>query len=481
MTFLAICRNATERNAALAACTEEWIAYREPDVVAAPGWGVPRVADDVAVIAGPLTGAFGVHQESSETFQAGNVAFRAAALRGVGGFWPARGHEHGRDWFSDEHEAQRELLRAGWKKAWAPEMAAHRMPSARLRRAARFGARRQIVGEPRSGAELLRLAAHGRPALIAEAVGGLLGARLAGRDFEPVADRTPFRASVPIPRRAARASPGTVLLYHRVIARAADPLGLCVSPRHFAEHVEILRDRDVVPLDEVGPGQLAITFDDGYHDNVGAADLLGDLPATLFVSTGHIDEGRPFWWDEIRRVLAAGSGPLRLRDQAWPGRSDVERRYLGAWLQGLPPVEIEALLAELRAWAGVERGPEPDDRPLTVEELRALPWALGAHTRDHASLRALSPHEQRTQIERSRDDLAAWTGKRPTAFSYPFGAPGGDFDATTERLVREAGFSHIVTTSPTGPGARQSVPDIDGTQFASWLSSRPSEAPRARH
>jgi hypothetical protein len=35
MTFLAVCRTATERNTALAQCTDEWIAYRDPDVVAA--------------------------------------------------------------------------------------------------------------------------------------------------------------------------------------------------------------------------------------------------------------------------------------------------------------------------------------------------------------------------------------------------------------------------------------------------------------
>jgi peptidoglycan/xylan/chitin deacetylase (PgdA/CDA1 family) len=480
MTFVAVCRTATERNAALAQCTEEWIAYRDPDVVAEADWRVPEVAEDVAVVGGPLTGAHGTHHEGSETYHAGNVAFRTAALRGVGGFWPARGHPHGRDWFSEEHAAQRELFRAGWKKAWAPEMAAHRVPSARLRRAARFGARRQVLGEPRSVADLLRLAARARPALIAEAAGGLLGARLVGRDFEPIANRTPFRGSVPTPRRPGPTPPGTVLLYHRIIERTDDPLGLCVSPEHFAEHVSVLRRRDVVSLDDVGPGQIAITFDDGYADNLVAAELLGDLPATLFVSTGHVEAGAPFWWDELLRALAAGKGPLRLRDRAWPGRSEVERRYVGTWLQGLAPAEIESLLIELRAWAGVEPGPDPADRPLTIQELRALPWALGAHTRDHPSLRALPPHEQRVQIERSRDDLIAWTGRRPTAFSYPFGAPGGDFDRVSERLVREAGFTRAVTTSPTGLGARHTVPDIDGEAFERWLNSRPSAARRER-
>jgi peptidoglycan/xylan/chitin deacetylase (PgdA/CDA1 family) len=467
------------RNAALAVCDEEWIAYIDGDVLVKPGWAVPEVDDDVAVVSGPLRGDVAAHGAGAETFHGGNVAFRAPALRGVGGFWPARGHRFARDWFSEEHEAQRELARAGWRAVFDECMAARRLPSGgRLRRAARAGARRQLLGEPRTSRELLALAAKSRPAFVAEAVGGLLSARLAGRDLEPVADRTPFRASVPTPVRLPPAPPGIVLLYHRIIERPIDPLGLCVAPRHFAEQVEILRQRDVVALDELRAAQVAVTFDDGYADNLLAADLLGDLPATLFVSTGHVENGVPFWWDELRRALAAGDGPLRLGDRAWPRRSPVERRYAGAWLQGLPPKEIDLMLTELRAWAGIEPGPEPADRPLTVDELVALPWALGAHTRDHPSLRALSPDEQRAQIERSRDDLAAWTGTRPTAFSYPFGSPGGDFDATTERLVREAGFTEIVTTAPTGPGARHTVPDVSGPEFERWLNSRPPRAPR---
>src|SRR3954454_19756580 len=378
---------AVARNAALEACDEEWIAYVDGDVVVADGWTVPDVDDNVAVASGPLTGDFATHATPGTvpgmTFHGGNVAFRAPALRGVGGVWAGRGERFGRDWLSEEHLAQRELAQAGWRSLFDERMAARRLPSrGRLRRAARYGARRQLLGEPRSSGELLRLAAHGRPGLVAEAAGGLLGARLAGHDLLPVAARTPFRPSVPVPSAPKRAGEpgGVVLVYHRVVERE-DPLGLSVSPANFAAQLEVLRaDWDVVALEHATrPGTVAVTFDDGYHDNLAAAEQLGGLPATLFVSTGHVEDQRGFWWEQVRNALREHEGPLRLRDRAWPGRSEVERRYLSAWLQGMAPGEQREVLEEL----GVRD--DPADRPMTVDELRgaAQRFTIGAHTRNH--------------------------------------------------------------------------------------------------
>jgi peptidoglycan/xylan/chitin deacetylase (PgdA/CDA1 family) len=466
------------RNSALEACDEEWIAYVDGDVVVASGWRVPGVDDDVAVVSGPLSGGFATHDASAETFHGGNVAFRAPALRGVGGFWPARGHRFARDWFSEEHEAQRELARAGWHKVFDENMAARRLDSpGRLRRAARAGARRQLLGEGRSRGELLRLAAGGRPGLVAEAAGALLGERIAGHDLVPVASRTPFRPSVPVPARAARAEPGgVVLVYHRVIDRAGDPLGLCVSPANFAEQLEVLRaDWDVVALeDATREGAVAITFDDGYHDNLAAVAQLNGLPATLFVSTGHVEEQRGFWWDQVRVALRDRKGPLRLRDRAWPGRSEIERRNLSAWLQGMAPEELGEVLGEL----GVHDSEE--DRPMTVAELRGIARtvAIGAHTRNHPSLAMLPPARQREELERSRTDLEGWLGHRPVVCAYPFGVLGADVSPTTKRAALTFHLACLNVSGTFTPSTdpllvpRCTAPDVGGAQFADWLSRK---------
>jgi peptidoglycan/xylan/chitin deacetylase (PgdA/CDA1 family) len=473
------------RNAALEACDDEWIAYVDGDVVVADGWAVPEVEDDVAVVSGPLSGDFATHTTKGSdpnvalsTFHGGNVAFRAPALRGVGGFWPARGHRFGRDWFSEEHEAQRELARAGWRSVFDERMAARRLPSrGRLRRAARAGARRQLLGERRSAGELLRLAARGRPGLIAEAAGGLLGERLAGRDLLPVAGRTPFRPSVPIPgeRPRSQGAGGVVLVYHRIVERE-DPLGLSVAPHNFAAQLDVLRaDWDVVALEEATrEGAVAITFDDGYHDNLAAFEQLGGLPATLFVSTGHVEEQRGFWWEQVRGALCDRSGPLRLRDRAWPQRSEIERRYLSAWLQGMAPEEQRAVLAEL----GVHD--DPADRAMTIDELRGIAdrVAIGAHTRNHPSLAMLAPDEQREELHRSKADLEAWLGRPVTACAYPFGVPGADVNPATKRAARGFRLACLNVSGTFTPHTdpllipRATAPDAGADEFAAWLSRK---------
>ena len=85
-----------------------------------------------------------------------------------------------------------------------------------------------------------------------------------------------------------------ILLYHRVARVDSDPWSLCVTPEHFSEHLEVLRKHRPIRLDQVKPSgwraggsraSVAITFDDGYADNLYEAKRLlerYDIPATFF-------------------------------------------------------------------------------------------------------------------------------------------------------------------------------------------------------
>lgn len=555
---------AVARNAALAAAgAAEVIAYVDGDVVVEPGWlealhdaWTAPGAQTLGAVGGPLRpsfpdgrpawltnaalGVLGLQDHGPEphdldpatdTLHGGNLSFRAAALRGVAGFWPARGHADARDLFSHEHNTQRDLAAVGWRVAWAPAAAAERRASLGragvLRRRLRAGARGRLIGgeevDPAATARRALITGAGtalalrRPGVAMEragrcatAVGTLLGGMLAAADLQPVARSTPFSAVLPpaqphpvtgrlrharreartrVPRTGAR---GLVLLYHRVAAVAHDPLGLAVAPAHFAEHLEVLGGR-VGPLEAVAAGEaeIAITFDDGYVDaRTHALPALAatGLPATLFVATGSVRSGAALWWDAVDRLLRCApgdAGPLRIGDRAWnattPGARAIVRRWLQEWLQPAAPSVIARALLDLATWARGDRAAPDADRPLTVPELRALaaagPIALGAHTRTHRSLAHATEREQRDEIARSGDDLAAWTGRRPTAFSYPFGVPGADVPRSALRLARELGYTHAVLNAPgrvssrTDPFAlpRVTPPAGGGSAFAAWL------------
>ena len=549
---------AMARNEALARCPGDVLALIEDDIAVGPGWWaalrdvwalespaigfaggpiVPRIAGErPAWLTDELLTAFALDDrgpENARTFHGGNVSFDVEGLRGVGGFWPVRGGPDSRNWFSDEHLAQNALLDAGWARRHDSALTVERLidpaatsPAGLLRRRARYGASLQamsgaprtvgdtLVGVGRSSAGTLQAAARRRPDLVveraaraAQGVGALLGPRLVHDELQPVVTSTPFRHTVPPPaaRRSRRprrppVAAGTVLLYHRVADVDEDRLGLAVHPDRFAAQMAELAARaDVVALSATPPpGTVAVTFDDGYADNLHTAlPVLLDhgIPATLFASTGHIARQAGFWWDEVGRLLHEAppdAGPLRLGHgsaaRVWPSCDPATRTVAAAqihqWLQAKPPEEIEAQLRTLRVWAGrpAHPAPPPDaDRPMTVDELRAFAAAdgmqVGAHGRTHPSLPAVTAARQDDEIAGSRGDLAGWLGAASTAFSYPFGIPGCDVDREVTARVRAAGFTHAVINA-TVPDrrrpdpwaiARVVAPDATGTAFTDLL------------
>src|SRR3972149_2982228 len=102
---------------------------------------------------------------------------------------------------------------------------------------------------------------------------------------------------------------GLLLMYHRVVNLESDPPSLCVSPSNFTEQLEFLKkfchpvslQQLVKSLDKKGLPRraIAVTFDDGYVDNLyNAKPLLEsfDIPATVFLTTGYIGQNHEFWW-----------------------------------------------------------------------------------------------------------------------------------------------------------------------------------------
>lgn len=159
-----------------------------------------------------------------------------------------------------------------------------------------------------------------------------------------------------------------VLMYHAVGGEVVgDRYGIySIAPDLFARHVRCLAENfggEVVTLDlaVAGGTGVAITFDDGYRDNLTVAAprlAAASLPFTVFVALDFIDSGQP--------------------------------QYLSR--------------AELK-------------------ELAALPGVtIGAHGRSHRALTQLSDADLADELCSSKAQLEDLIGRPVSSMSYPYGA-----------------------------------------------------------
>lgn len=192
-----------------------------------------------------------------------------------------------------------------------------------------------------------------------------------------------------------------VLAYHSI-----RPPGLykySTSAALFEDHLEWLAAHcTVVGFDEVllpskqflAKPRVAITFDDGYKDNVEIAlPLLQKyrLSATFFVTTGLLQR-------DISTLnhLAANFGNS---------------------IRAMGPLDITGLQA-----------------------LDTAGMLIGAHTHTHRNLRHLSPKERHKELCKSRAILEEALGKEVLTMSYPYGLPGYAVDTMVSRASLEAGY-----------------------------------------
>lgn len=302
--------------------------------------------------------------------------------------------------------------------------------------------------------------------------------------------------------RSLVAPAGLILMYHRISDRRLDPWRLDVSPRHFAEHLEVLhRFCRPVPLRTVtkglldgrlSPRSLMVTFDDGYRDTlIHAKPLLEryDIPATVFVASGHVDGEEEFWWDQLERILlepvtlpTALNLVVRDRLVQWDAIETYSRLHLyyevSEILQPLVDDERRRLLTELREWAMTPPGVRESRRCLQHGDILALARGglieIGSHTITHPLLPLLSLDSQRTEIQNGKIQLEEILNGPVTSFAYPYGL----YTAQTSSFVQQSGFrcacssAHRLVRKDTNPFSlpRVKVEDWSGEEFEQWLS-----------
>lgn len=278
----------------------------------------------------------------------------------------------------------------------------------------------------------------------------------------------------------------SVLIFHRVRSQPDPvfPAGLAATA--FRERMLWLRELfNVIPLDEavmrLAAGTLperaaAVTFDDGYADNVSVAlPILRELGlhATFFISSGFIDGGR-MWNDTVKEVARRAPGPELDATSLGLGRHAIgdaaARRAASATLiralKYRPSAERSEQVRQLESLAGV---PLADDLMMTsaqVRELAAAGMGIGGHTLSHPILTRLAPADAEREIAEGRERLEAIAGQRVPLFAYPNGKPGGDYGRVHAEIVARLGFRAAFTTAP--GSATQGIGLHELPRFTPW-------------
>lgn len=246
--------------------------------------------------------------------------------------------------------------------------------------------------------------------------------------------------------RARSRSAFRIVTYHGVDERHHPVVNfdhLQTSPDLFARQVESLaRTYRIVSLREAvrdflsGRGWpargLAITFDDGYRNNLEvAAPILQRLgvPSTFFVTSGFVEgRARPWWYDVREAVAQYPATELLLpgepaRDLRTPAaRQECCRALEWAWA-GLPHQDRQQRMSELSRATQMD-WPELRYPFMTRDEvvrLHQLGFEVEAHGDTHASLRAEGAERVKQEVRASVDFVREVTGRSPCCLAWPYG------------------------------------------------------------
>jgi peptidoglycan/xylan/chitin deacetylase (PgdA/CDA1 family) len=285
---------------------------------------------------------------------------------------------------------------------------------------------------------------------------GLGAAEIANEEFDhhdpyfPVLTGVRAKKST---RTECAASRGVVLLYHRIDG-TPDVHGLGVSADVFESHLRWLRANcHVIPIEdllgtrieELPERAVALTFDDGYEDNLRVGVPLLQrfgCPAAFFLTTCGVRKEVEYWWDTLERVLLqevtpevldlSGAGmPLRLNtataDERQTAYWQLHDRLVHTTLDSR-----ERVMDFFRRWAG---STAVRVRPMIADEIQRLAVlpgvTIGAHTENHLSL----PDNAGTRVaelSQCQAELTRIIGREVDLFAYPYGA----VDRETAALVR---------------------------------------------
>jgi peptidoglycan/xylan/chitin deacetylase (PgdA/CDA1 family) len=253
-----------------------------------------------------------------------------------------------------------------------------------------------------------------------------------------------------------------VLGWHNVEGTPCFPSREGAGLTGFRDQLDWLgRHMTVVPLTDaldrlragapLPPRSVAITFDDGYRDNLELAvpelERRG-MPATFFLVPGLLDRRVEPWWETAAWAVANATSPAAEVDGRRLGGGRAGLKALSDLLKRRDAAHREETLRE--AVGQLAPRPGPDLRELFLDwdgaaELAERGFEIGSHSRDHVILAEETAEAQADDIIEARATLVERLGVPVPCIAYPNGTRL-DYDAATVAAARAAGHRYGLTT-----------------------------------
>jgi peptidoglycan/xylan/chitin deacetylase (PgdA/CDA1 family) len=257
-----------------------------------------------------------------------------------------------------------------------------------------------------------------------------------------------------------------VLGWHNVEGTWCFPAAPRIGTRGLAQQLNALRQlANVVPLnwalqtlndgELLPPRAVAITFDDGYRDNLTLAGPLLQklgLPATCFLVPGILSREVSPWWEKLPWALLS----TRKEYITWRQRRlflrGAEHRY--AAFREIA-VELKRQDTTLREHTVSEIVDILDPPGEYCPERHFLDWdgaraiqnymEIGSHSTHHSILARETPQRQLEDLRSSRQRLAVGLKTDVKLLAYPNGTVA-DYNSHTLFAAERAGYSYAITT-----------------------------------
>jgi peptidoglycan/xylan/chitin deacetylase (PgdA/CDA1 family) len=280
----------------------------------------------------------------------------------------------------------------------------------------------------------------------------MAGATAPGRRGRDRLSIVTFHRVLPESHRVVYPYPGLVITPHELDAV------LAYLTTHFDCGALASQHQRFVAASATDRPLLALTFDDGQHDNfLYARPMLAEyrVKATFFIPVAALERRELLWHDRLgfgvlallqgsedareRLVQAFATAGIKSRDPACLGRiavSEAKRLDRNARLR---------LVDAVASAAGA--GHEPEfARLMNLGELSQLAddgHEIGSHSMTHCMMPECSDVELAYEVAESRRILQARTGQPIESFCYP----NGDADSRSASAAAQAGYCRAVTTS----------------------------------